>query len=200
MSSGTQAGPAISWPGPLRPGTGSHSPAISTEEISSASLLRRDSCASPIPQADCPGRVPRLAPHHTQLGALLVQAGHPLATLLKHHLVWGIGWALGNSQLDGGPEEVPTHAWPRCIPGGSRMDGGWSSSERTKFTCLEGASLHWWRLGAGPRGRITYRSVSVHSSRMEYLGPWCSTRARGYPGPGSGKSSPPDAREGQRWV
>lgn len=33
MSSGTQAGLAISWLGPVRPGTGSHSPGKNAEDI-----------------------------------------------------------------------------------------------------------------------------------------------------------------------
>lgn len=66
------------------------------------------------------------------------------------------------------PLEAPTHKWPKCIPGGSRMDGGWSSSERTKFTCVEGASLcGGW--GQASRESGAYRSAVGHSSRMEFL-------------------------------
>lgn len=56
--------------------------------------------ASPVAQADGPGRVPGLAPHHAQPGAHVVLASHPLATVLKGHRLWGwhgldeapVGW------------------------------------------------------------------------------------------------------------
>lgn len=74
--------------------------------------------------------------------------------------------------MDGGPQEVPTHAWLKCILGGSRMDGGWSASERTKFTCIEKARLRRRRQGAArgsvgltaaPKCTVVERSPRVRS-------------------------------------
>lgn len=74
--------------------------------------------------------------------------------------------------IEMGGKWVPTQAWPKSIPGGSKMDGGLSSSERPKFTHFKRASLWRWRLGAGPRGSVAsaHRSAAVHSSRMESPG------------------------------
>lgn len=97
MSSGTQAGPAISWPGPLRPGTGSHSPGISTEDISSAPLLRRGSVPHRLRKLTVQGEFPGWPPTTRSLERCWSRR----VTLLPHFS--NTTWSGGQD----GPRETP---------------------------------------------------------------------------------------------
>lgn len=76
-----------------------------------------------------------MAPHHTKLFCHV----NPLATLLKLHLVWGVG--RNETLSEGQGQRGCTHNWPKS--------GTWGIQDRwwvviickTKFTQVKGASL-----------------------------------------------------------
>lgn len=197
MRPGTQGGPITSRPG-SQAGDRFAPSTAQTEDPASAPLLGT--------RAIVPHRLRRLTvqgefPGWPPTTRNLERCWSGRGTLLPHfsNRTWsgGTGWTQWNPSVQKGGKGPPTHTGPR-LPGGSRMDGGWSSSERAKFTRFRQPAFCWG--GGGAPGVGTHRSAAVHSNRRESSGPWCSTRARGYPHQGSGRSSPPDVRGGRRWA
>lgn len=172
MNPGTQAGTAVSWLGPLPVEARDRFPPStdrSTVDTTSAPLLGRWAVVPHrLRKLTVQGEFPGWPPTTRSLERCWSKGG----PLLPHFS--NSTWSGGQDELDETPTawrwaKGPQPAWPKSLPGGSRMDGGWSSSERAKFIRVKRASLQSWKLGAGPRGSVTgaHRSAAVHSSRRE---------------------------------